>query len=202
MARKSTLFLLAIIHFMTVWSTKTTPLLNQTSKDYWALNMETKRSLRKFNNQKIHVIAIGGPTRAGKSFIMNYLLEKVDKLHFGAFVHRATANSVTKGMDIALVEHQGKFLLLIDCEGLGSLSSKMDPKLMLIMSMISQKLMYLTQSFDQTLLDDIGTMLANLSQISTTKENKLPLDTMHMILNKTQFVGENRDEYFFSNGFK
>ena len=29
------------------------------------------------------------------------------------------------------------------------------------------------------------------------KENKLPLDTMHMILNKTQFVGKNRDEYFF-----
>jgi hypothetical protein len=47
---------------------------------------------------------------------------------------------VTKGMDIALVEYEEKYILLIDCEGLKSASKPMDPKLMLIMSMISQKM--------------------------------------------------------------
>ena len=60
---------------------------------------------------------------------------------WGKFPHKQSLPSITKGIDIALVEYKEQLILLLDCEGLGSISKEMEQKLMVIMSMITQKFM-------------------------------------------------------------
>jgi len=128
MATKIKLLLMALIHVCIVLSTQTPllrklNLLNQdgTVSVKWELSTEAKNALLKdkFKNKHVHVIAIGGPTRAGKSFTMSTLLTKFadddnGAVHFGTFIHDNTSESVTEGMDIALVEYKRKLILLID----------------------------------------------------------------------------------------
>lgn len=199
MGRKIIIFLLALIQFVL---SSEIPFLRQNEDKNWKLDQTALDKLNEFKERELHVIAIGGPTRMGKSFIMSNLIPKFEKLHFGDFFHQDNMNSVTMGMNIALVEHVGKLILLIDCEGLDSLSKKMDPKLMIMMSMISQKMMYLTQdSITTKLLEHISTMLVNRDQTDLTQSD-LPLDTMFTVINKTQLEKNWRDPFFLRKALK
>jgi len=165
--------------------------LFKNENENWLLEDDAKYKLTdpNFANEYFHVISVGGRTRAGKSFLMKNIIEMVEqtpggKCHFGAFVDLASMDSCTKGMDIALVEYNGNLLLLVDCEGLASMQigKKMDPKLMVIMSMISQKIIYLDLSLDTDALGQVNQMLINRN--IALDASGVPLDTLYFVLNK------------------
>jgi len=197
MITKLILIFLALAKFTI--STNQIPFLQQDTEEKWFINDEAMEKLKQFGDRNIHVVAIGGPTRAGKSFTMGNVLSKFDKVHFGTFVHGKTLTSVTEGVDISLVEIKNQLILLLDCEGLASLSKKMDPKLMTIMSLISQQMIYLTLDVTTDLFDHLGVMLANRKVAVQTisgsngkklSEKDLPLDTLQVVLNQTDLEGD------------
>lgn len=198
MSRKFKLFLLVLIQVTIVLSTQV-PLLYYTG-GRWKLSEIARSKLSVFNDKKVHVIAINGPTRMGKSYTMSHLLQKVDTVHFGTFIHGNDDVPVTKGIDIALVEHRGNFVLFLDCEGSNDVQHPMDPKLMVIMSMISQKVLYLNarRTVDANTISDIGTMLHHLNIVSTTETSRLPMDTLMVILNQSRLSDAFRDTSFIS----
>merc|ERR1711959_271665 len=123
-------FLLISVFLVTLIKSSGYKLLDENktgSKTIWTLNDDARKFLTKdkWANKPFHVLAIGGPTRSGKSFVMSKMLEKIHndkkangKVHFGIFNHKATDVSVTVGIDFGIVEINGQMIVLLDCEGL------------------------------------------------------------------------------------
>lgn len=166
----------------------------------WFLNENIKDIFEPYMDREIHVVSIGGPTRAGKSFILSEILEKFKNrddaiVHFGYFKHSPSDESVTRGMDIALVEYQRQLILIIDCEGLGSSTKEMDPKLVVILSLISQQFIYLSHTFELSFFDDLK-MIIDTRNNSIPDYKNAPLDTIYTVLNNISLPEEERMENF------
>jgi hypothetical protein len=75
--------------------------------------------LRSLPSASLHVIAVAGKYRTGKSYILNRVL--LDRSEGFSVGH--TINACTKGLWVwpELVRLEGKDCLIIDTEGLGSL---------------------------------------------------------------------------------
>merc|ERR1711959_197920 len=83
-------------------------------------------------------------------------------------------------------------------EGLNSLTKKMDERLMLILSMISQKLIYMTTSFNETDTNLLKVMLENLSRLNEDTQVDVPLSTLYFIRDKPVCSVEERDVNFLN----
>jgi len=177
-----------------LWSTipprERIPLLSKnetTGRWFLPTEAEEKLSNTDFQDQLFHVVGIGGPTRTGKSFIMSTLLEKFDEhgtVHFGSFLHEENIVSVTKGIDIALVEYKEQLILLLDCEGMHSISSTVDPKLIVMVFIITQKLMYVEeQNVNNDTLQVLSDIIINRN--GHMDPRGIPLNTLYMICNQS-----------------
>ena len=74
--------------------------------------------LSSLKNQKIAVLCVTGPYRSGKSFLANLIMNNMDGFKVGATINACTKGLWVWGKPIEL--ENGTKLLVIDCEGLGS----------------------------------------------------------------------------------
>jgi hypothetical protein len=89
--------------------------------------------------ERVRACSIIGPYRSGKSSLLNMLMG-----HSLAFSVGSTTNAHTKGLWMNLSQREGQALMLIDCEGLGSLESDAgsDFKLCLLALLATSALLY------------------------------------------------------------
>jgi len=165
----------------------------------WTVSESLFEKLSEFYDRELHVIAVSGPTSSGKSFIMSNLIKQFTTHHFGDFKCQidGNVNAYTNGINVALVEHLGNLILLIDSEGLNSNTAENDANLMMMLSMISQKIIYLTNTttIRTSFFTEITGMLEYRDKTGLGKDY-FPLDTLFTILNRSKLKNNFRDEQF------
>jgi hypothetical protein len=160
---------------------------------------EDTAKLLEFMDDNVYIISVVGPSRSGKSWFMEKLKQQFEPV-FGQFVDVETLSPMTRGMNIAVVkstQFDGK-ILLIDSEGMNSVEKKVDPRLMLITAMISDKLFYIARDLDDRIFDNLSVLCEEAKHIQDSKiqtGNK----KLHIIRNMCSFAPKVRDKDWFKH---
>ena len=134
--------------------------------------------LSSLKNQKIAVLCVTGPYRSGKSFLANLIMNNMDGFKVGATINACTKGLWVWGKPIEL--ENGTKLLVIDCEGLGSVekdrTNNIDMKIFTLSVLLSSCLIYNTKyAISEDKIEELSNA-ANLSKrinISKDKNNNL-----------------------------
>ena len=103
--------------------------------------------LSSLKNQSLSVLSVTGPYRSGKSFLANLIMNSMSGFKVGATINACTKGLWVWGKPIDL--DNGKKLLIIDCEGLGSVEKdrthNIDMKIFTLSVLLSSCLIYNTK---------------------------------------------------------
>ena len=137
--------------------------------------------LSSLKNQSLSVLSVTGPYRSGKSFLANLIMNNMSGFKVGATINACTKGLWVWGKPIDL--DNGKKLLIIDCEGLGSVEKdrthNIDMKIFTLSVLLSSCLIYNTKhAISEDKIEELSNV-ANLSKrinISKDMKENLKLD--------------------------
>jgi len=137
--------------------------------------------LSSLKNQTLSVLSVTGPYRSGKSFLANLIMNNMAGFKVGATINACTKGLWVWGRPIDL--DNGKKLLIIDSEGLGSVekdrTNNIDMKIFTLSVLLSSCLIYNTKyAISEDKIEELSNV-ANLSKrinISKDQKENLKLD--------------------------
>ncbi|EGG20395.1 hypothetical protein DFA_07519 [Cavenderia fasciculata] len=145
-------------------------------------------------NQNVTVLSVNGLLRAGKSYLISRMLGSSNAFSIGC-----STESVTHGIWIATTfpEHKGKRVILMDCEGLGSVqsgaSANHDMSIFLLSCLLSSTFVYNTFNVPTAHdLEQLG-VVTSLYKRLKIKEGENIKNPQHLVKHMPHFVWVLRD---------
>ena len=131
--------------------------------------------LSSLKNQKIAVLSITGPYRSGKSFLANLIMNKMAGFKVGSTINACTKGLWVWGRPIPL--ENGRSLVVIDCEGLGSVekdrTGNIDMKLFTLSVLLSSTIIYNTKhAISEDKIEELSNAANLTKRINIAKDDK------------------------------
>ena len=148
-------------------------------------------------NQKIAVLSITGPYRSGKSFLANLIMNKMAGFKVGSTINACTKGLWVWGRPIPL--ENGRSLVVIDCEGLGSVekdrTGNIDMKLFTLSVLLSSTIIYNTKhAISEDKIEELSNAANLTKRINIAKDDKksigLRISPFGEIIEEITFSGE------------
>eukprot|EP01113_Clastostelium_recurvatum_P035254 TRINITY_DN4893_c0_g1_i1.p1 TRINITY_DN4893_c0_g1~~TRINITY_DN4893_c0_g1_i1.p1 ORF type:complete len:851 (-),score=175.02 TRINITY_DN4893_c0_g1_i1:63-2615(-) len=163
---------------MSGFKDKPIPLITVSDAGQFEVGKEAEAYLRQIPG-KIGVVAVAGPYRSGKSYVLNRLLGRQDGFEVGPTVNAMTKGIYIWGKPIPVRQPSGETLnvVLIDTEGIGSTEKDetYDAKIFALAVLLSSYFVYNSFSvIDEGAIDKLS-LVANLSkhiQVRSFDSNK------------------------------
>jgi ABC-type dipeptide/oligopeptide/nickel transport system ATPase subunit len=123
---------------------------------------------------------------------MNAMIHKFEEAggiwKFGYFFSNNDSSTVTHGMDIAAIVHDNKIFLLVDVEGTLSIQNRDNEvsvqKLVTIMALIVQKIVYVSVNEDTRIFNSIVTMATHIESSLESGVKSHSLDDLIIVINR------------------
>ena len=131
--------------------------------------------LSSLKNEKIAVLSITGPYRSGKSFLANLIMDKMSGFKVGSTINACTKGLWVWGRPIKL--ENGRSLLIIDCEGLGSVekdrTGNIDMKIFTLSVLLSSTIIYNTKhAISEDKIEELSNVANLTKRINISKDDK------------------------------